>query len=90
MEKKRIKKMSIDKKVYNNTAKCPSCNKKMYYSRKGRVYFEWVGLVNKDNDVIEYYMCPFDNAIYDRWNGNKVEKAELKEYRAIKIIQETI
>ena len=40
--------MSVDKKVYSNTAKCPSCSKKMYYSRKGRVYFEWVGLVNKD------------------------------------------
>ena len=82
--------MSVDKKVYSNTAKCPSCSKKMYYSRKGRVYFEWVGLVNKDNDVIEYYMCPFCNSIYDRWNGNKIEKADLKEYRAIKIIQETI
>ena len=62
----------------------------MYYSRKGRVYFQWVGLVNKENDVIEYYMCPFCNAVYDRWNGKLVDKADLKEYRAIKIIQETI
>ena len=81
--------MSIDTKVYSNTAKCPSCEKKMYYSRKGRVYFHWVGLVNKENDVIEYYMCPC-GSIYDRWNGNKVEQGDLKEYRAIKIIQETI
>ena len=35
-------------------------------------------------------MCPFCNSVYDRWSGEKVEKAELKEYRAIKIIQETI
>ena len=90
MEIKRIKKMSVSKKVYSNTAKCPSCSKKMYYSRKGRVYFEWVGLVNKENDVIEYYVCPFCNAVYDRWNGELVDKADLKEYRAIKIIQETI
>ena len=62
----------------------------MYYSRKGRIFFEWIGLVNKDNDVIEYYMCPFDNAIFDRWSGEKVEGGDLKEYRAIKIIQETI
>ena len=90
MGKKRIKKMSVSKKVYSNTAKCPSSSKKMYYSRKGRVYFEWVGLVNKDNDVIEYYMCPFCNSIFDRWNGELVEGGDLKEYRAIKIIQETI
>ena len=90
MEKKRIKQMSKSRKVYSNTAKCPSCSKKMYYSRKGRVYFEWVGLVNKENDVIEYYMCPFCNAVYDRWNGELVDKADLQEYRAIKIIQETI
>ena len=82
--------MSVDTKVYSNTAKCPSCDKKMFYSRKGRVYFEWVGLVNKDNDVIEFYMCPFCNAVYDRWNGKLVDKADLKEYRGIKIIQETI
>ena len=69
----------IDKKVYSNSAKCPDCSKKMYYSRKGRVYFQWIGLVNKDNDVIEYYMCPFCNSIYDRWNGNKIEKFVLNK-----------
>ena len=45
-------------KVYNNTTECPNCKRMMYYSRKKRLHFHWVGLIDKDNDVITHYMCP--------------------------------
>ena len=37
-------------KVYNNTTECPNCKRKMYYSRKKRLHFHWVGLIDKDNE----------------------------------------
>ena len=63
----------IDNRVYENTSECPNCNKKMYYSRKKRIQFHWVGLIDRQNDVITHYMCPFCSTAYDRWNGEECE-----------------
>ncbi len=82
------KKMAIDTTVHNNTAKCPECTKKMYYSRKGRIYFYWVGLIDNESDVIEHHMCPFCTSIYNRWSGEKiVNMPESASFRATSLLQ---
>ena len=76
----------IDNKVYDNTAQCPKCDKKMYYSRKKRIQFHWVGLVDRKNDVITHYMCPFCSTAYDRWSGEECSvKAEATTSGTIEI-----
>ena len=64
------------KKFAENSSKCPSCNEKMYFTRRERLYFHWQGLVDKAMDVITHYMCPFCKGTFDRWNGEYVTDAE--------------
>lgn len=60
-------------KVYENSMKCPSCNEKMWYSRKGRIYFRWISLMDRDVDIVSHFMCPKCSSVWDRWTGEKAQ-----------------
>ena len=73
----------MENKVYDNTTECPTCKHKMYYSRKKRLHFHWVGLIDKENDVITHYMCPHCSTAYDRWSG-EVCKVKAETVKTVK------
>ena len=61
---------------YNNSTDCPDCGEKIYFTRKRRLFFHWVEVLDRKTDMVHEIMCKFCNSRFNRWNGSYIGKME--------------
>ena len=69
--------MSKDmEKGFDNSTYCPDCGEKMYFTRKRRLFFHWVEILDRKTDMVHEIMCKFCNSKFNKWNGDYVGKID--------------
>ena len=63
-----------NKKGYDNSTYCPTCKEKMYFTRKQRLFFHWVHIVDRTKDMVTQIKCKFCDTIFCRWTGDELGK----------------
>ena len=68
-----------NKKGYPNSTYCPRCKEKMYFTRKQRMFFHWIEILDRGKGMVTQIKCRFCDSIFCRWTGDKLGKYDPAE-----------
>ena len=68
--------MSNMEKGFHNSTYCPCCGEKMDFTRKRRLFFHWVDILDRKTDMVHEIMCKFCNSKFNKLNGDYIGKMD--------------
>ena len=51
----------------------------MYFTRKQRLYFHWIEILDRGKGMITQVKCKFCDSIYCKWTGNSLGKYDIEK-----------